>query len=108
MDELHRETDVKVAIQLLHMGRNAFSFLSGMTPMAPSAIPSKLTRETPREMTPEDMAEVQEAYALAARRTVAAGFDFVEVLACTGYLISQFLSPAEVREILGLRSALPQ
>ncbi|MCF8084103.1 MAG: FAD-dependent oxidoreductase [Deltaproteobacteria bacterium] len=91
--ELHRETDVKVAIQLLHMGRYAFSFLSGMTPMAPSAIASKLTRETPREMTPENIAEVQEAYSLAAGRAVAAGFDFVEVLACTGYLISQFLSP---------------
>ncbi len=93
IDEVHRETDVKVAFQLLHMGRYAFSFLTGMTSIAPSAIPSKLTREMPREMTLADIEEVQEAYALAAGRAVAAGVDFVEVLTCTGYLISQFLSP---------------
>jgi len=93
IEDLHRETDVKVAVQLLHMGRYAFSFLTGMPPMAPSAIPSKLTKETPKEMTPDDIEAVQDAYERAAGRAVAAGFDFVEVLACTGYLISQFLSP---------------
>ena len=93
VDELHRETDVRIATQLLHMGRYTFSFLSGMTPIAPSPIASKLTHETPREMTREDIEEVKEAYAQAARRAREAGFDFVEVLACTGYLISEFLSP---------------
>jgi len=91
--ELHRDTDVKVATQLLHMGRYAFSFLSGMTPIAPSPLPSKLTRETPREMTPDDIAEVQESFVRAATRAKAVGFDLIEILACTGYLISQFLSP---------------
>ncbi len=93
VDELHRETDVKVATQFLQMGRYTFSFLTGMTPIAPSAVPSKLTRETPREMTREDIEEVKEAYAQAARRAKEVGFDLVEILACTGYLISQFLSP---------------
>jgi len=93
IDELHRETDVKIATQFLHMGRYTFSFLSGMTPIAPSPIPSRLTHETPREMVDEDIEEVKEAYAQAARRAKEAGFDFVEVLACTGYLISEFLSP---------------
>jgi 2,4-dienoyl-CoA reductase (NADPH2) len=93
VDELHWETDVKLAIQLLHMGRYAFSFLTGLTPIAPSALPSKITGETPREMTRDDIDEVKEAYAQAARRAKEAGFDLIEVLACTGYLISQFLSP---------------
>ena len=93
IDELHRETDVKVAAQLLHMGRYTFSFLTGRTPIAPSAIASRLTRETPREMTGEDIEEVQRAYVQAALRAKEAGFDFIEILACTGYLISQFLSP---------------
>ena len=93
IDEVHRETDAKVAFQLLHMGRYAFSFLSGMTPIAPSPIPSKLTRETPREMTLADIEEVQDAYVQAAIRAVATGVDFVEILTCTGYLMSQFLSP---------------
>jgi 2,4-dienoyl-CoA reductase (NADPH2) len=97
VEELHRETDVKLAVQLLQMGRYAFSFLTGMTSIAPSAIPSKITGETPREMTRDDIEEVKEAYAQAARRAKEAGFDLIEVLACTGYLISQFLSPVTNR-----------
>jgi 2,4-dienoyl-CoA reductase (NADPH2) len=93
LEELHRETDVKVATQLFHMGRYAFSSFTGVPPIAPSAIPSKLTGETPREMTGEDIEEVKEAYAQSARRAKEAAFDLIEVLACTGYLISQFLSP---------------
>jgi len=96
-DELHRDTDVRLATQLIHMGRNAFTFVTGEKPIAPSPVPSRLTGETPREMTPEDILEVQDAYVRAALRARDAGFDLVEVLACTGYLISQFLSPVTNR-----------
>jgi 2,4-dienoyl-CoA reductase (NADPH2) len=93
LDELHRETDVRVATQLMHMGRYAYSLLSGAQPIAPSPIPSKLSGETPRQMSLEDIEAVQAAYVAAALRAVEVGFDFIEILACTGYLISQFLSP---------------
>lgn len=93
VDEIHGMSETKVGIQLIHMGRYAFSFLSGMTPIAPSPLASKLTGETPREMTLEDIEEVQRAYVQGARRAKEAGFDYIEILACTGYLISQFLSP---------------
>jgi 2,4-dienoyl-CoA reductase (NADPH2) len=75
------------------MGRYSFSFLWGEKPIAPSAIPSKLTKQTPREMTQEDIDELQQGYVGAAVRAQVAGFDYVEILACTGYLISEFLSP---------------
>jgi 2,4-dienoyl-CoA reductase (NADPH2) len=97
VEELHRDSEARIGIQLLHMGRYTFSFLSGMTPIAPSPLPSKLTGETPREMTLEDIEEVQRAYVRAAVRAKEAGFDFIEILACTGYLISQFLSPVTNR-----------
>ena len=93
LEELHQDSEAKIGIQLLHMGRYAFSFLTGMQAIAPSPIASKLTGETPREMTLEDIEQVQEAYKMAAKRAEEAGFDFIEILACTGYLISQFLSP---------------
>lgn len=93
VEELRRDTDATLGTQLFHAGRYSFSFLSGTTPMAPSPIPSKLTRETPREMTREDIEEVKEAFAGAARRARQMGFDYVEILACTGYLVSEFLSP---------------
>lgn len=97
IDELHRDTETKVATQLIHLGRAAFSMLTGVPSIAPSPVPSKLSGETPREMTLEDIEAVQDAYVQAARRAKEAGFDFVEVLACTGYLISQFLSPVTNR-----------
>jgi 2,4-dienoyl-CoA reductase (NADPH2) len=93
VEELHNETDVKVASQLIQMGRYTSSLFTGMPPISASALPSKLTREIPREMTRQDIEEVKEAYVQSAIRAKEAGFDFVEILACTGYLISQFLSP---------------
>ncbi len=93
LHELHNETDAALGTQLFHAGRYSFSFLTGTTPIAPSAIPSRLTRETPREMTHEDIEKVKDAFGSAASRAKAAGFDYVEILACTGYLISEFLSP---------------
>jgi len=93
VQELHRDTETMLGTQLFHMGRSAFSMFSGQTPIGPSAIPSPLTRETPREMTKDDIEEVKDSFAGAARRAKEAGFDFVEIIACTGYLISQFLSP---------------
>jgi len=82
------------AVQLNHAGRYNFSFFTGgKTPVAPSAIPSRLTKETPRELTIDEIETIVESFAQAARRVQAAGFDAVEVLSGTGYLISEFLSP---------------
>jgi len=81
-------------VQLNHSGRYNFSFfLDGKTPVAPSAIASRLTRETPRELTIDEIKQIIEAFACAANRVKEAGYDAVEVLSGTGYLISQFLSP---------------
>ena len=93
IDELHKETDAKIGIQLMEEGRYASSRDTGMTPIAPSAIPSPLTGEIPREMTIDDIEGVKEAFAGAARRAKEAGFDYVEVIAAGGYLIGEFLSP---------------
>lgn len=81
------------AAQLYQSGRYSHSILSGMQAIAPSAIASRLTRETPREMTLEDIETVIESFGEAARRTKEASFDAVEVIASAGYLICQFLSP---------------
>ena len=92
-DELHKDTDAKIGGQLMQMGRFASSSYTGMLPIAPSAIPSPISREVPQEMTRDDIEEVKEAYSQAARRAMEAGFDYIEVLAAGGYLIGEFLSP---------------
>ena len=82
------------AMQINHAGRYNFSFfLNGKQPVAPSPIASRMTRETPKEMTVDDIEETINAFAQAALRVQKAGFDAVEVLSGTGYLISEFLSP---------------
>lgn len=82
------------AVQLNHAGRYNHSMaLGGRKPVAPSPIASRLTGETPRELTVEEIEQLILAFAAAAARVQMAGFDAVEILAGTGYLISEFLSP---------------
>jgi 2,4-dienoyl-CoA reductase (NADPH2) len=79
---------------LNHAGRyNPSFYLGGKPAVAPSAVPSRLTRETPRELNVDEIAATIRRFAEAAGRAREAGFDLVEILAGTGYLISSFLSP---------------
>lgn len=81
-------------VQINHGGKNTHSIMiGGESPVAPSAVPSRMTRETPRALEAEEVLQVIERHAQAARRVQEAGYDAVEVLAGTGYLISSFLSP---------------
>jgi 2,4-dienoyl-CoA reductase (NADPH2) len=81
-------------VQINHGGRYVHSqSIGNRQPLAPSAVPSGLTRETPKAMTAKDIGSVIDCFAQAARRIKAAQFDAVEVLCGTGYLISEFLSP---------------
>ncbi len=89
-----RENGAVAAIQLNHCGRyNHSSALEGRQPVAPSAVASRMTGETPREMNLDEIAGTVESFAEAAVRAKEAGFQVVEVLHGTGYLISEFLSP---------------
>ncbi|MGD9138516.1 MAG: FAD-dependent oxidoreductase, partial [Desulfobacterales bacterium] len=81
-------------VQINHAGRYNFSFfLDGKQAVAPSAVPSRMTRETPRELTIDEIGKIINNFAQAALRVKKAGYDGVEVLSGTGYLISEFLSP---------------
>jgi 2,4-dienoyl-CoA reductase (NADPH2) len=82
------------ACQLYHAGRYSHSAtIGGRQALAPSPVTSRFTGEEPREMTSEEIRNTILAYGDAARRVKQAGYDMVEVLAGTGYLVSQFLSP---------------
>jgi 2,4-dienoyl-CoA reductase (NADPH2) len=88
------EGGAKGTVQLNHAGRyNSSMFLGGRKPVAPSAVPCRLTRETPEELSQEGIQAIVRRFAEAAGRVRRAGFDLVEILAGTGYLISEFLSP---------------
>ncbi|MBI2862719.1 MAG: FAD-dependent oxidoreductase, partial [Chloroflexi bacterium] len=87
-----RKYDLVLVGQCFHAGKDGV-VPEGMEPIAPSPIPSRFTRRTPREMTKEDIGQVIQEHAEAARRFQEAGCDAVEVLCSSGYLVSQFFSP---------------
>jgi len=87
-------------LQLGHGGRQANPeghqgyLQSGVTyNVAPSAIPSAANNIIPKELTLEEIEEVQNAWAQAARRAQWAGFNGVEIHGAHGYLIGEFISP---------------
>jgi len=91
-DRIHKH-DQPIAAQLYHGGRYSASFLTGETAVSASEVRSDFTREVPHALTEEEIAEVQEHYAQAARRAREAGFDASELIVAAGYLVNQFLSP---------------
>ena len=84
------------AIQLHHGGRMAKSGLSGLQPVAPSAVADP-RGEVPRALEDAEIQSTIRAFADAARRAREAGFDAVEIHGAHAYLIDQFISPASNR-----------
>jgi len=95
----------RAGIQLAHAGRKGsmtapFGGERLLTPeegrwepVAPSAIPFSATYATPKALDEAEIAGVVKAFADAAKRADAAGFDFVEIHGAHGYLLHEFVSP---------------
>ncbi|MBS0210223.1 MAG: NADH:flavin oxidoreductase/NADH oxidase [Planctomycetes bacterium] len=93
-------------IQIAHAGRKASankpwegddhigSDMGGWETIAPSAVAfgSNLPK-VPREMTVEDISRIQNAFVAAAKRALAAGFEWLELHFAHGYLAHEFYSP---------------
>lgn len=80
-------------IQLFHAGRQTSKMQTGgVQPVAPSPIPCRTTREMPKELTIDEIKEIEAKFINAAYYAHLAGFDGVEIHAAHGYLINQFLS----------------
>jgi len=83
----------KISVQLQHAGPDGNAKAAGYPIKAASAIPSVYGKDTPEEMTREEIYQLIEYYGDAALRAKKAGIDAVEVHCAHGYLISTFLSP---------------
>ncbi|CAG7654834.1 tRNA-dihydrouridine synthase [Paenibacillus allorhizosphaerae] len=81
-----------VFIQLSHGGRKSSPEVTDSL-VAPSAIAFDDHYGTPKALSLEGIAHIIEEYRLAAKRSVEAGFDGIEIHAAHGFLIHQFLSP---------------
>lgn len=98
VDEVHN-AGAKIAIQMIHAGRQTSSAVTGVQPIAPSAVCCPVIQEIPRELTTKEIRQLEDDFAAAARRAKEAGFDAVEVHGAHGYLIAQFLSPFTNRRL---------
>lgn len=88
-----KQHGARIGLQLFHSGAYSLGFKNGQEVVAPSAIPSGLTKHMPRELTLEDIQQLIERYAQAAGRAKQADYDVIEIISSAGYLINQFLSP---------------
>jgi len=89
MTERIKRYDTKLGMQLLHGGRQAYLGKK----VAPSPIPAlAVVKGVPTELTRAEIRKLVGAYGDAASRCQRAGFDFVEIHAAHGYLITQFLA----------------
>ncbi|WP_280771056.1 FAD-dependent oxidoreductase [Salipaludibacillus daqingensis] len=82
-----------IALQLFHAGRYAYKAMTGVDPVAPSAIQSPINPDKPVALTHEEIERTIDDFAQGARRAKEAGFDAVEIMGSEGYLINQFVSP---------------
>jgi 2,4-dienoyl-CoA reductase-like NADH-dependent reductase (Old Yellow Enzyme family) len=92
----------KVSIQLGHAGGHTREDICGERPIAPWAMPHYVYEVTGATVTPVEMSrdrieQTVRAFVAAAVRARKANFDCIEVHAAHGYLLSQFLCPAENR-----------
>ncbi|MDP7469767.1 MAG: FAD-dependent oxidoreductase, partial [Dehalococcoidia bacterium] len=88
-----KDNGSRAAIQIHHPGRQAPTSVTGAQAVAPSALNSRSSGETPKELTPSEIEGLVGLFAQAARRAKDAGFEAVEIHGAHGYLLCQFLSP---------------
>ncbi|MEY4976203.1 MAG: dehydrogenase [Pseudomonadota bacterium] len=109
-DWVHQNTDALIGVQIGHAGPKGSTCRpwqgAGMDEALPeegpernwpllaaSAQPYLPHGQVPREMTREDMQAVLAAMVAATERAAQAGFDWLELHAAHGYLLSSFISP---------------
>ena len=97
---VHENSESKIGIQLAHAGRKAstwngkqISLEEGWETVAPSPIPYHESERIPHVLSTEEIKSLIQSFRDAAKRSINAGFDLVEIHAAHGYLVHQFLSP---------------
>ncbi|GAW93545.1 FAD-dependent oxidoreductase [Calderihabitans maritimus] len=90
-ERIHR-AGAKCALQISHGGNLCSESIIGETPVGPSERPQWPGQKV-RALKTDEVEKIIESYAKAAWRAKVAGFDAVDLHACHGSMILQFLSP---------------
>ena len=87
-DAVHAvDPDIKICMQILHAGPLAHR----PTMVAPSAVPSRLSRMVPNELDEAGVQKQINDHVNCAKMAKLAGYDGVEIIGSAGYLLSTFL-----------------
>lgn len=98
VDVVHQH-DGRICLQVLHPGRqghicdNPGKANDGQQPVAPSAIPENDWLPVPRELTIDEIHDIEQRYIEGVKKCYDTGADLVEIHAAHGYLLHEFLSP---------------
>ena len=88
--EVCHDNGAAVIIQINHTGITSNPDCG--EPIGPSAVPTRDENVLSREMTKDEIHEMQEHFTQAAIRAKKAGYDGIQLHGCHGYLINQFIS----------------
>ncbi|MCL7413918.1 MAG: NADH:flavin oxidoreductase [ANME-2 cluster archaeon] len=91
-ERVHKYTS-KIALQVVHGGRQALVTPEYPRTMAPSAVKDTSSGKLPKAMTEEQILATIEDFARAVHRAHASGFDAVQLHVAHGFLLSSFISP---------------
>lgn len=94
LTDMVHSSESKIFAQLSHCGRQVIPDSVGLTDVvSASNVKDQITGTKPRQLKIEEIGNIVEDFAQAARRCKQGGFDGIQIHAGHGYLISQFLTP---------------
>ena len=88
---VHDASDVKIAAQIVHPGRQGFH--PKYPNVAPSPVKEPLLNKVPKELTGDEIRIIIKKFVDASRRVYECDYDMVQLHGGHGYLLSNFISP---------------
>jgi 2,4-dienoyl-CoA reductase-like NADH-dependent reductase (Old Yellow Enzyme family) len=93
LTDLAHKYKANIILQLVYVGSYIMGDTNGASILAPSAVENLNTKVMPKEISLEQIKNIQVKFAEAALRAKNAGYDGVEIHAAHGFLLSQFMTP---------------
>ena len=85
--------NANIILQLVYVGSYVMGDATEVNVLAPSVVENLNTKTIPKEISTEEIKNIQNKFANGALRAKNAGYDGIEIHAAHGFLLSQFMTP---------------